>query len=320
MSPRNRDGHSPRWWKRHPEARYERSASQQENTFQQKSIGRTLWSWPVIGTLVILAIGTGGVGVLSMTPPETTVAVCAFSIGFALLLVRLFAWIALETSDPTSHKTAFVIGALILTGLACYLCIAFALSKAPHNGPQVLSFDSLVAIENMPETRAVKNTWDGKPWNHDLYADVRLTMENKSDYRLENIDLSIATPGEDNDPFRVVMAAIDQTTNLPGIEFPPPPGLDTNIRLRGQGGIVNIPINPLAGLTGGWKSLPVPSVKLYASKIMERQRLELILATYFGGTGKKLAPKQLRISGTYDVVLKSGNKQSTTLNSIVDVK
>src|SRR4051812_15090556 len=67
-----------------------------------------MWSillgWPVLGTVVIIAFGTG-IGLLSMTPPHFTLAQVLFSIAAGLLGGRVAWWLAFES--PRGGTLAF---------------------------------------------------------------------------------------------------------------------------------------------------------------------------------------------------------------------
>ncbi len=287
---------------------------------KKRSIPEIAFSWPAVTFLAGSFIGIGFNG-LSMSPPETKIAAHLFSIGFPLLLIKLCTFAAFEIPGTRLQKIAIIATACVATGGAWYKSVAFADSKIPRNGPEVLAFDSLIAsLGNMPERKSASNTWDGKPWNDDVYTDVRLTIENKSNYRVENVDLTVATPGEDSDPNRILIGAIDQVTHLPGVEFPKPPPVDMNLRLRGKDNeVYNFPVGSDTILPTGWGALPRPAVKVFMSKLVEQQKAKLIIGTLSAGAPRKVAPRHLKISGTYDVV-ESERRERTTISRVIDVK
>src|SRR5437870_1697855 len=53
-----------------------------------------VFSIPVISALALALITAGGVGVLSMNPPEVKLAYLCFSIGYSVLLSRIIWWAA----------------------------------------------------------------------------------------------------------------------------------------------------------------------------------------------------------------------------------
>lgn len=277
------------------------------------------FSWSVVSAVALLAIASG-VGVLSMTPPETRIATILFSIGFPLLLVKLCTWMAFERSDPFTQKAFFIGLVSAASGVLWFACIVLSNSKVPQNGPQLLSFDAMaVGVGNMPERKLVTHTWDGKGWNEEHYSDVRLTIDNSSDYRIENLDLVISMPSTKDNANRSLIAAIDQLSHIAGIEFPKPQSQDMTVRLKGQdGNTYNLPLNMDASIPNGWV-LPRPFMKLFAPRLLSAEKLKLIMGIVRASGSGKIVPKTLQISGTYDVV-NSTNTRRTTINQAVEVK
>jgi hypothetical protein len=292
------------------------SAGESQKT---KTILEIAFGWPVVSAVALLAIASG-LAVLSMSPPETKIAVVLFSIGFPLLLIKLFVWIAFERSEPFLEKALFVGLVCAASGVLWYACVALANSKAPHNGPQVLMFDAMeVGIGNMPERKSVTNTWDGKAWDDEHYSDVRLDIQNNSRFRLQNIDLTLTVKGDTADSTKYVMAAIDQLSQIPGVEFPKPQGPEVKLRLRGtDNNLYNLPL-PLPGALLGWGTLPVRTLKMFVPKLLNGEQLKLIIGTSPKVTPPKKAPKWIEVSGSYDV-LSEGTTQRTMLSQVVEVK
>jgi hypothetical protein len=89
MSPKNPEGHSPQYWKKHPEALARRApASDSSTSPKQKSISSLLWSWHVIGIVVGLVLGGG----INMSLGHPLIADAFYLVGFALLVLRLLTW------------------------------------------------------------------------------------------------------------------------------------------------------------------------------------------------------------------------------------
>jgi hypothetical protein len=276
------------------------------------------FSWPVVYAFSGLLIGSG-VAVLSMTPPETKIAVYLFSVGFPLLLVKLCAWAAFERTDSFTQKAVFIGLVCAASGVLWYACVALANSKIPHNGPKVLDFKSmLVNVTNMPETKSIAHSVADKGWDDARYSDVRLAIDNRSGGRVENIDLTISTLTKGDHDKGSLISAIDQLSSIPGVEFPPPKAPELVVRFKTEDGSgVNLPINPGRG-AGDWL-VPVPEVKLFAPKLLRGENMRLILGIVPADGSGRVAPESLLIIGTYDVV-SGANMQRTTVSQIVKVK
>ena len=86
MASRNPEGHNPRWWKQHPEAK---AKAEQKTIIQpatpNPTLWKTLWKWQIVGTVAALFVG-GGVSLMQWQP---ILADVLFSIGFILLIARL---------------------------------------------------------------------------------------------------------------------------------------------------------------------------------------------------------------------------------------
>ena len=109
---RNPEGHSPKYWNQHHEALAEAIAKREEQMqpIQQpaprKSLKEKLWSWPVMGSVVLLFIGGG----ISMSSGHPYVADAFLSAGMVLLVTKLLSW------PETSHypKIVFPLGTIAL--------------------------------------------------------------------------------------------------------------------------------------------------------------------------------------------------------------
>lgn len=290
--------------------------SSAEELQKTKTMQEIAFSWPVVSAVALLVIGSG-LAVLSMSPPEAKIAIILFSIGFPLLLIKLCVWIAFERSEPFSEKALFVGLVCAASGVLWYSCVALANSKAPHNGPQVLIFDAMaVGVGNMPERKSVINTWDRKAWDEEHYSDVRLNIQNNSHFRLQNVDLTLTVKGDTADSTTYVMAAIDQLSQIPGVEFPKPQAPEIKLRLRGtDNNLYNFPIPPLGT---GWGTLPVPTLKMFVPKLLNEERLKLIIGAAATINPSKRVPKWIEISGSYDVI-SDRTTQRTELNQSVEV-
>lgn len=290
-----------------------------EEPRKAKTMLEIVFGWPVVSTVAVLIIASG-LAVLSMSPPETKIAVAMFSIGFPMLLIKLCVWIAFERSEPFPDKALFIGLVCAASGVLWYACIAFANSKVPHNGPQVLIFDAMaVGIGNMPERKSVTHTWNGKAWDEEHYFDVRLDIEDNSRFRVHNLDVTLTAKGGAADSTQYVMTAIDQLTQIPGVEFPKPQAPEFNLRLRGKdNNLYNLPFPP-PNTFPGWGTLPVSTLKMFAPKLLDGEKLKLIIGTSAVGAPLKRAPKWIEITGSYEVI-GDGNTQRTKLSQLVEVK
>ena len=192
----------------------------------------------------------------------------------------------------------------------------------PSSGPQVAAFDSAhVDIGNMPERKSVTNTWNGKPWDEDFYSDVRLNLQNGPNYRIENIDLAITVPGNSKDPKRILIAAIDQLTKVPGVEFPKPNPAEATFDIGG----FKMPVSlQTSAPPNAWPNLPQQSLKAFIPKLLGGQKLELIIGVKQANQPslpaiEKPIPKYLHVTGTYQVIGKESIPR-TLVDELVEVK
>lgn len=85
-----------------------------------------LWTvvlgWPVVGAIVVLLIGQAGIGVLSMNPPQYTIAQISFALAGLILVLRTGWWLAFEQA-PNVKSTHIIIFAFIAFGLIGILCV-----------------------------------------------------------------------------------------------------------------------------------------------------------------------------------------------------
>jgi hypothetical protein len=76
---------------------------------------QALWTWTAVIIIVSLLIGSGGVGVMSMTPPDFTLAKVCFSLGMALLAAKVGEW--LIVTPMSASNTQRIVAGVILFGL-----------------------------------------------------------------------------------------------------------------------------------------------------------------------------------------------------------
>ena len=108
---RNPEGHSPRWWKKHPQAKARPEIGQASFALPaiKRSLKDHLWSWPVIGGIILLVLGGG---ISSMTSNHAIIADGFYAVGFGLLLAKFVTW-------HDSHRTLWsaTIAALFMVAL-----------------------------------------------------------------------------------------------------------------------------------------------------------------------------------------------------------
>ena len=162
-------------------------------------------------------------------------------------------------------------------------------------------------IGNLPDRKRVSVTWDGKPWDEAHYADVRLSIENTSDFPLQNLDLNIsAADGKDH----ARIAGIGQLTDVKGVDFHPPRTPDLSVGLRGTDGkVYHFPFTDMLG----W--IPAIKFRVFCPRLLPRQTLRLIIAVIGGPTRP---PKQLQLTGTYETAPSEGSTRGQ-INETVGV-
>lgn len=154
-----------------------------------------LFDWVVVG---IGAPVIYGLGVDALYGDEYWTAACVFVVAVTWLTAKV-----VLCGEVTNHEhKGWVRFAVIYIAVAVLVGSGFLirqrrvhLDEAEQSKkavpPNALAFRALsVGIRNEPE-RAQATTWDGKPWNEDLYADVRLSIENVFEYPVQDIDLDI---------------------------------------------------------------------------------------------------------------------------------
>jgi hypothetical protein len=171
--------------------------------------------------------------------------------------------------------------------------------------PDVLRFDSfMVNLGNMPERKAVKNTWDGDVWHESIYYDLRLELAKTLPDRIENLDLTISIPEDKKDRHRPLIAAIDQISDIPDVQFIKPNNITFTATIPdGNGGKIFIPFSTHVMFPKGWGVPPVQSTKIFVTKLLDDQEITLIIGTIPAIGPAQTIAKALQLSGTYEVVL-----------------
>jgi len=77
-----------------------------------ESIWQVLFGWAVLGSIIILLIGIG-FGVMSMTPPDFTIARICFSVAAAILTFKTAVWLV----GLTAGKSERVVAAFLIFGV-----------------------------------------------------------------------------------------------------------------------------------------------------------------------------------------------------------
>ena len=136
------------------------------------------------------------------------------------VLLRGVAWLDAKTSEHTQSSPAHA---------ATNDVVPPVKEPAPAHKTKTVHAEQLpalsfrafwVGVGNMPERSQVTNTWNGKPWDENDYADVRLTITSTADLALQDVDLDISVAKEDP---KTGIAGIAQLTNISGVEFHKPP-------------------------------------------------------------------------------------------------
>ncbi len=103
----NPEGHSPRWWRRHPEAKAKTDANIVQSAIHpsKKSFKEKLWSWSVVGP-VVLFLMAGGLTLMAFLPILADVFYLA---GFILLIGKL-----LCDLEPRTRAGVILVVAVLL--------------------------------------------------------------------------------------------------------------------------------------------------------------------------------------------------------------
>jgi hypothetical protein len=270
-----------------------------------KRLWQIILGWPVIAVVGPSVALLG----FSMTPQEVRFAYGFFVVGYLILLTKAIEWIVFERNDSRLAKVVFVLTTSFVIGAACYGSILFAHSKNTFTVAKPYFTCYTTDVLNMPERKTVKNTWDGKPWNDTEYADVRFSIENKADALFQNLDLTVG-PGDEKG-FRI--AAIDQLSEVPGVEFPKSQFPDFTLKVMGNDDRPHTLVLPTSKM-----ALPTTTVKLYAAKLVQNQSIKVILGITQGKPSGNSAPKELHIKGTYETSV-NGTPHQAKLDEIVPV-
>jgi hypothetical protein len=296
--------------------------ARQEKHMQKETGKPRVWASvfgiPVISALALALITAGGVGVLSMNPPEVKLAYWCFSIGYFVLLSRIIYWAALDCADSKLQKVLFVIVAIAVVGVVGIASLRLASSRSPVS--LTLKFESFTtAVGNLPE-RAKVSTWDGGPWNENGYADVRLRIDNVG-AKIRDLDLSLKLVGEsDSGSSFYVIPAIGQTTELHGVEFIPPQPQEMTINLRGIDNKLYTAPFPM-NFGKGWSTLPPRSIRVIVPQLLDGQHLTLIIGTsHASASNQSKAPKYIEVSGTGDALINGNTRQGIVATELVLVK
>lgn len=289
-------------------------------TIQPKRIWHTVFGAQVVLPLALAVITAGGLGVLSMSPPNVKLAYGCFTVGYAFLLFRVIWWALKECTDTQPQKFLFVFIAGGVITAAWYASMFLAQSRLPITLD--LTFDSFTAgVGNLPE-RARTSTVDGEPWDDKNYADIRLKVDNPT-AKIRNLDLNLRLVGEHDDPKELPyrITAIGQTTEIKNIEFIVPQMPELAIQLRDANNETDIA--PLVfHLDKGWSILPPPSIRVVVPQLLDGQYLTLIIGTVLSKPGhpENEAPPYLEVSGTGDALIAGNIREGIVKKQLVGVK
>jgi hypothetical protein len=326
MAKQNLDGHRPGWWDKHPESRARAEAELREKLSAAKDMvihkpKNNIWGAAfnaTASTLGLVLITTGGAGVLSMNPPEVRLAHVCFSLGFAIIAIRVVFWVV-QNLHGSADQRALLVGVVwLLLGVACFYCINFASSRSPVTLD--LKFDSITTTLGDPKDREFALTWDKKPWNEHDYSDVRLRISAPAT-KILNLDLHLRLIGEhDAEGSFYGISAIGQITDIPGIQFIPPQLPELDIPMRGSDHEDYIaPINFGKGLTG----LPTTSIRIVIPQLLDGQHLTLVIGTSYDDAVKgrsSKVPPYIEVSGTGDALIDGSTRQGFIRQEPIPIK
>ena len=255
-----------------------------------------------------------------------------------LLLVLSVLGLALPALGVTESKvvailcllTAFVIGSFGLVGstkkwrienrrrsnlllVAIWLALLVAVySYAERSRRAEISSSAFYAgVGNLPERKTVP-TWDGRPWDESMYADVRLSITNQGDEALQNVDLNLSFDKDTH----LVFTALGQLSDVNGVRLGPPSLPEWH------------PV-PLEGSDHHIYFLPVPKMpfasktyKVFIPRLESSDALRLIV-----GVGNVMqvkntpptVPSKIYLDGSAEAPANEGSKKFS-IHEVVEVK
>jgi hypothetical protein len=279
------------------------------NPEKTKTMLELAFSWPVISVVAGLIIASG-LGVLSMSPPETKIATVLFSIGFPLLLTKLCAWIAFERSEPPPQKAVFIGLLCAASGVLWFACVALANSKVAHIEESKLKFDCLATNIGYQENTEVA----GVKWNKAM-AEVRLSIRSVRQLPMLNVDVTYQATAEGQD-----FMGMEHIDSISGVEFhrPPLPEFDSGLRLIGKDGSIGNPMPQMNELMA--KAIPWSHSYRVTCPRLEAGENISIKAVMTNDKSPGLAPSSLKIDGSYETPVTEGASRRVTFTQLCEVK
>ena len=255
-----------------------------------------IFSWSVITFVAGLIIAIG-FGVLSMTPPESRIAIVLFSIGFSLLLFKLCAWIAFERSESNLEKALFIGIVCAAAGVLWYASVAFAGSKLPSTVSH-LRFDALPTNIGYVDNFQIA----GVVWKKG-YADVRITIKSEYQYPMVNVNITMIP----TDP-KVWFVGLAQTSAVSGVEFhkSPLPVPAPNIQINGDDGVVGN-ITPMLDEALEKVFGPLATEYRVSCPRLESGESIKITAIMLNRRNLGVAPDRFKLTGSYETAPSEGS-------------
>jgi hypothetical protein len=215
------------WAERHPEMR--------ETLHKEPRVGLGLWRsifgwdalfrWDVLAAIVpgvFLAIGCAMLGV-DWFPNRLLIAQICFGLAGSLLVIKLLGY-AKNAKGGRFSKVAFCIlwcgSALFISSYAIY-----AIQIHKKFTPSI-AFSIFESLGHQKDSLVGGHAWVDK------FRDIRITIDNTSEYPVKDIDLSIQVLKNSGD----TLGEVSQLTDIPGVTFIPPQFPDTSLKIRGTDG------------------------------------------------------------------------------------
>ncbi len=286
--PRNPEGHSPRWWKRHPEAvRPTAAPTSKKDGSEDKGIWRGAFGRWDVSVSVLFSIFLGlGLAVLGIGwfPHALLIAQVSFVIAGIVIIVAIIHHVYLAKAESGWSKFFF---AVPLSAVTIAACGGAVMAVQAHKPKVSLSLRAFVALGHKKGDR-----FAGILWPADEIFDLRIVVDNIVQYPVKSADLTVSASDKDD-----VFWGMGQVTDFPGVDFTGPQMPDFPLKIRGKNG-------KIAELS------PRDNVKLtywgdhwnvFCPRLPRGQQLRLALAAIHAGDNE--APQRIKVSGNYEVVL-----------------
>jgi hypothetical protein len=279
----NPEGHSPRYWRRHPGAKEATIAKKDMAPLESSQTKRGFrWDFTLAFTVAIMGI------LLVLFPPDNAAATVVWLVTIFICGIYPILHLAEFISQGRARWAAYSIALVVLAVVVGRLGIRL---WPPHSQLSLKSTaTNLVYAEGTSHA--------GIDWKNG-YSDVRLMIKNPEP-SIQNLDLSLQMD-------KSIIFQMGQLSTVPGCEFNAvdfPADLGARINTANGGNIflslkdtIRMAMKPssLRNLTHEWR--------MYCPRLIGHGELELILAV-----PPPTAPENIRVVGSYQLMPNDGNK------------